>query len=97
MPDDLRRCFGLTTAETDIALRLFDGQTLREIASDKGVGIATVRAQLAQVFAKTGTDRQLSLVICLARLVLKHGSSALPESRGKTASFNGKQLDFASS
>jgi DNA-binding CsgD family transcriptional regulator len=68
MPDTLRQAFGLTAAESQLALALLAGETLAEYASRRGVAAPTVRTQLASVFAKTGTTRQATLVRLLASL-----------------------------
>jgi DNA-binding CsgD family transcriptional regulator len=64
----LQRMFGLTPAETQVALRLARGCDLQEIASDQAVSLATVRAYLKGVFAKTETRRQAELTMLLVRL-----------------------------
>ena len=60
--------FGLSRAESRIALALVEGQTAEEYARGAGVGIATVRSQLHSIFGKTGTRRQAELVALLCRL-----------------------------
>ncbi len=64
----LRAAFGLTAAESLLALALLGGETVAEYASRRGVGQPTVRTQLAALFAKTGTTRQAGLVRLLASL-----------------------------
>lgn len=64
----LREAFGLTAAESLLALALLGGETVAEYASRRGVGQPTVRTQLAAVFTKTGTTRQAGLVRLLASL-----------------------------
>jgi DNA-binding CsgD family transcriptional regulator len=54
--------YGLTAAEARVASQLARGQTIEEIAATLGVSRATVRSQLQQVLAKTGTHRQADLV-----------------------------------
>lgn len=60
--EGLRMLYGLTQAESDIALKLAQGKSLDAIADEKGVTKATVRNQLKAVFHKTGTHRQNQLV-----------------------------------
>lgn len=62
----LRRLYGLTTTEADVAVRIARGADLREISDELSVSIATVRKHLQHVFDKTDTHRQAELV----RLVL---------------------------
>jgi DNA-binding CsgD family transcriptional regulator len=60
--------FGLSRAESRLALGLVAGQTAEEYARQAGVGIATVRSQLHSIFGKTGTRRQAGLVALLCKL-----------------------------
>ncbi len=62
----LRDLFGLTDTEAALTIALVRGATLKEWAAQRDVSIETVRWQLKQVFAKTGTSRQPDLM----RLVL---------------------------
>ncbi len=63
----LRQAFGLTSAETRIALTLARGQNLEEIASENSVSLGTVRNHLKAIFAKTKTHRQGELVALLGQ------------------------------
>lgn len=54
--------FTLTQAERRLAATLCDGLSLREASDRHAISFNTARAQLAAVFAKTGTRRQLDLV-----------------------------------
>jgi DNA-binding CsgD family transcriptional regulator len=65
----LRAEFGLTKAEARLALRLAEGASLASAAQDFEVKLTTIRSQLQQVFAKTGTCRQMEL----AALLLSRG------------------------
>jgi len=67
--DMLRKLFGLTATETEIALLMIDGLTLDEVAEALGVTKNTVRAHLRGVFAKTGATRQALLVKMLLNSV----------------------------
>ena len=58
----LRVAFGLTKAEARLALRLAEGSSLASAAQAFNVKLTTIRSQLQQVFAKTGTCRQTELV-----------------------------------
>ena len=88
----LRAEFGLTKAEARLALYLADGASLPSIAQAFDVKLTTIRSQLQQVFAKTGTSRQAELVAVLsshgysnAKLgpaELAHGSTAQRPSCG---------------
>jgi DNA-binding CsgD family transcriptional regulator len=53
-----------------LAVQITRGDTPADIARETGVSIATVRSQLASVFAKTQTGRQAELVALLARVAI---------------------------
>ena len=67
-PGALQRWYGLTPAEARVAALLAKGRTVEEVAKLLGVQSNTVRVQLREVFAKTGTNRQADLVRLLATL-----------------------------
>ena len=54
--------YGLTTAETRLALELAAGHALRDAARHLGIRVNTARVQLRSIFAKTATNRQAALV-----------------------------------
>jgi DNA-binding CsgD family transcriptional regulator len=54
--------FDLTVAEARVARSLTMGQTVDEIASEKGVSIHTVRTQVRGVLEKTGSRRQAEVI-----------------------------------
>ncbi len=54
--------FGLTRAEARLADALVSGLSLRAASDRYGISIHTARTQLASVFSKTDTHRQLDLV-----------------------------------
>ena len=58
----LRRLYGLTTAEADVAVRIAAGAEPKQISDELGVSIATVRKHLQHLFEKTDTHRQSELV-----------------------------------
>lgn len=64
----LRRTYGLTPAETEVANAILTGFSLEEIAQLRGVSITTVRSQLKALMAKTETERQSDLVRLLSTL-----------------------------
>ena len=67
----LRQMFGLTPAESAVAVRLGEGQSVREIAADLRIGEGTARWHLKNVQEKTDTHRQSELVGLVARLAPK--------------------------
>jgi DNA-binding CsgD family transcriptional regulator len=68
----LRREFGLTAAEADVALEITKGDGRDATAARLGIGVATVRTHLVRIFEKTGVGRQAELV----RLVLRGETDA---------------------
>jgi DNA-binding CsgD family transcriptional regulator len=58
----LRRLYGLTRMEAEVASRLATGMDPSEIAEALGITIYTVRGHLKQLFTKTDTHRQAELV-----------------------------------
>lgn len=60
--------FHLTPAETNIALWIAGGQTIKEYALSNGITENTVRGTLKIVLNKTGSKRQAELVIKLRQL-----------------------------
>ena len=66
----LQQIYGLTPAETRVALSLCQGDIPKEIALRNGVSVDTIRFQLKTVFAKTGVNRQTDLIRLLAPMKL---------------------------
>jgi DNA-binding CsgD family transcriptional regulator len=64
----LKRVFGLTAAETRLALIVGRGLSLETASETLGVSRETVRNQLKSIFAKTSTHRQSELVALIAGL-----------------------------
>ena len=71
----LPQVYGLTPAETRIAIGLLDGLTVKEIAHAGGTSLNTAKTQLAGLFAKTGTHRQ-GEAIALLRAACGHLQSS---------------------
>ncbi|MDE2803831.1 MAG: helix-turn-helix transcriptional regulator [Gemmatimonadota bacterium] len=73
-PDLLAARFGLTGAETRVAVMLAEGKSVHDIAESTVREISTIRTHVQRVFRKTRTNRQADLV----RLVLSiSGDSGL--------------------
>jgi DNA-binding CsgD family transcriptional regulator len=66
----LRRAFGLTPAEADIALALFSGETRLSIAQRRSVARDTLRGQIKAIYAKTGVSSEAALMRLLASIEL---------------------------
>jgi DNA-binding CsgD family transcriptional regulator len=60
--DLLRRCYGLTSAESRLVMLLIEGKSLREAAASQSTSPNTAKAHLKNVFAKTGVRRQTELM-----------------------------------
>ncbi len=84
-PTVLRQMFKLTNAEINLALAIASGFGPCEFASRTQVSRATARSQLASVFAKTNTRRQVQLAALLARI------SLLPSSKFSSLSLNSNE------
>ena len=58
--------FDLTPAEARVARALASGLPLDRVAAEFGLSVQTIRNQLAAVFHKTGTSRQVELLLLIA-------------------------------
>jgi DNA-binding CsgD family transcriptional regulator len=58
----LQGLFGLTPAQADLTVALFEGESVREYAERRERSLNTVRTHLKEVFAKTGARRQADLI-----------------------------------
>ncbi len=70
VPDPLlvAAAFGLTPAESRVAVHLAAGASVAETADALGVARSTVRTQLLQIFQKVGVNKQQDLAFALAGL-----------------------------
>jgi DNA-binding CsgD family transcriptional regulator len=64
----LRRLYGLTEAEAEVALHVMHGADLKQISEELSISYTTVRTHLQHVFDKTETHRQAELVRLLLAL-----------------------------
>ncbi|WP_082966267.1 helix-turn-helix transcriptional regulator [Mycolicibacter sinensis] len=67
-PALLRRHYGLTAGETEIAVMVLNGGGVKDIAERMSLSQATVKTHLQHVFDKTGTHRQADLIRLLLSL-----------------------------
>jgi DNA-binding CsgD family transcriptional regulator len=65
----LAALYRLSPAESDIAVRLFEGRTRSAIAAERGVTPETLRGQLKQIYPKCGVDSEASLMRLLAPIL----------------------------
>jgi DNA-binding CsgD family transcriptional regulator len=82
----LRRRYGLTPAEADVALEIVKGEGRDACAARLGITTATVRAHLGRIFEKTGVHRQAELVHLLLAggresTAAEHGQARKPRGR----------------
>lgn len=68
LDERLRELFGLSPTEARLAVLLFEGRSLTEIAEARGVRDSTVRTQMNAVLLKTGAARQSALTALIGRL-----------------------------
>ncbi|MEZ0221665.1 helix-turn-helix transcriptional regulator [Tardiphaga sp. 20_F10_N6_6] len=75
-PEALRRLFGLTAAESQLAVELARGHNLLDISRSRRLSRTTIRSHLASLFVKTQTRRQAELVALLGRVAVlpSHGN-----------------------
>lgn len=65
---DLVEFFGLSPAESRLAVALLAGKKLGELAIDFGVQTTTLRTQLSSILRKTGVTRQIDLIRLLSSI-----------------------------
>ena len=65
---DLAELFGLSPAESRLAVALMAGKKLRDIAIDTGLQTTTLRSQLSAIFKKVGAGRQVDLLRILTSI-----------------------------
>jgi DNA-binding CsgD family transcriptional regulator len=65
--EPLRRAFGLTYREAQMAIAISHGHGLQVAADTMGVALTTARSQLQQAFEKTGTKHQAELAALVHR------------------------------
>ena len=61
---------GITRAEADVAVALFNGDSLSEIASARNVRLETVRGQVKSLLRKLNLPNQKRLTLLLSRIAL---------------------------
>jgi DNA-binding CsgD family transcriptional regulator len=66
--DLLRRTFGLTRAEAEVALEVAEGMSAKDIGDRRGVSASTVRVQIQAVLQKTGLRKTSALTSLVVRL-----------------------------
>jgi DNA-binding CsgD family transcriptional regulator/PAS domain-containing protein len=60
--ENLRRRFGFTPAEADVALEIVKGDGRNATAARLGISLPTIKTHLIHIFEKTGVRRQAELV-----------------------------------
>jgi DNA-binding CsgD family transcriptional regulator/PAS domain-containing protein len=80
----LRSVFALTDAEAAITARLIEGQSVREIADERGTSEQTVRTQIKLILEKTQSARQVDLLRLQRLFAAKTGVRlASPAQKGR--------------
>jgi DNA-binding NarL/FixJ family response regulator len=80
---DLAELFGLSPAESRLAVALTNGKKLPDIAAEAGVKITTLRSQLSAILKKVGANRQADLVRILTAIpVVSRAFPALNDAPG---------------
>ncbi len=77
-PQVLTGTYGLTPAESRLALALGEGGGLQETAERLRIGINTTKSPLQAIYAKTGVDSRAKLTKLLVALWPPAAESALP-------------------
>lgn len=67
-PDVCRTIYGLTPAESRVAMRLIDGRSAPGIASDLNLSTLTVRTHIKHIFKKVNVRSQAQLMASLYRI-----------------------------
>lgn len=67
----LQQEYGLTAAESDVALALSTGIARDVIAARRGASLGTVRQQVKSIFAKLGVHREAEFLALLSSLALR--------------------------
>src|SRR5882762_9800322 len=76
---DLAEFFGLSRAESRLAVALLGGKRLGEVSRDFGVQITTLRTQLSSILKKTEVTRQVDLIRLLSSVPVI--SAGTPETK----------------
>lgn len=76
------RLLGVTAAEAALVATLVAGGTIEQHAQTRGISAGTVRCQLKQVLAKTGTHRQAELVRLALSSAAAHVLDSVPAVQG---------------
>ena len=61
----MRECFALTPAELAIAQNILAGRTAEDIASGRGISVATVRTHIRHILEKSGVNRLAGFIALL--------------------------------
>lgn len=61
--------YGLTSAEADVAMRLYDGRTRTQIAAERAVSAETLKTQIKRIYLKMNLSGETDLIRTLAPLM----------------------------
>lgn len=68
LPDRIRSLWGLSAAEVEIAMRLSEGVSPRELSAERQTSLDTIRTQIKSLSAKMGLQRQAEIVAAVKNL-----------------------------
>ncbi len=69
--ETLQMVYGLTSAESEVAIAVFQGLDPKDIARDRGVSPQTIRSQIKTIYQKTDVSSRSQLALKLSALVTK--------------------------
>lgn len=67
--ETLQMVYGLTGAESEVAIAVFQGSDPKDIARDRGVSPQTIRSQIKTIYQKTDVSSRSQLALKLSALV----------------------------
>lgn len=74
LTQEMQSCYGLTLAEAEVAIALYEGSNSREISEHRSVSIHTVRHQIKSAMSKVDARRQVELVSVIHKIAHSHSS-----------------------
>jgi DNA-binding CsgD family transcriptional regulator len=88
--DDLSAYFGLSFAESRLAIQLMSGNALGAIAAESGASKATLRSQLRSILKKVRVERQADLLLVLASVPSSPDGEAAEKAAASTKLLSAK-------
>jgi DNA-binding NarL/FixJ family response regulator len=85
--------WGFTASEREVAMLSLKGLELADIARVRGVAMGTVRAQLAAVYAKSGTSGRAQFTSFFVEDLLSGGIAAMKPEHGVASRAEARQAE----